>query len=265
MIGGLCMLAKNQLSLSNGFTILFLLLRLLANMSIFSTTFHQVTKSFKGIFKVKNIFLGGGSCFRWWSQQFRRVVERFHHIIQGQFTGHSHRDEFNVFYAQANPNLAINYAWNGGATTTYSNVNPNYIVYMVDRTNYVSFFILFKFILIIFETFQQVQEKESWIYSITEANLNPNTFPRWFRQYQFRQHFGITDLSPAGLDHFLVNTLARSRSALFDYFTFKVSAGDPFMAAGCNDECLRSHLCSIVINEFNDMRRCDFLRSLPLA
>lgn len=52
--------------------------------------------------------------------------------------GHSHRDEFNVFYANANINFAVNYAWNGGATTTYSNVNPNYILYYVDRTLYVS-------------------------------------------------------------------------------------------------------------------------------
>jgi sphingomyelin phosphodiesterase len=77
---------------------------------------------------------------RWWSREFRRIIERFHRIVQGQFMGHSHRDEFNVFYANANINFAINYAWNGGATTTYSNVNPNYILYYVDRTIYVSCF-----------------------------------------------------------------------------------------------------------------------------
>jgi hypothetical protein len=87
---------------------------------------------------VTHIFPGGGSCFRWWSQNYRRLIERFHRIISGQFYGHSHADEFNVFYANDNINLAINYAWNGGSTTTYSNWNPNYVVYYVDRVLFVS-------------------------------------------------------------------------------------------------------------------------------
>jgi REP element-mobilizing transposase RayT len=81
---------------------------------------------------------GGGSCIRWWSREFRRVVERFHNTISAQFTGHSHVDEFNVFHAAGNTNFAINVNWNGGATTTFSNVNPNYIKYYVDTTMFVS-------------------------------------------------------------------------------------------------------------------------------
>lgn len=92
-----------------------------------------------------HIFPGGGSCFRWWSQQYRRVIERFHQTISGQFYGHSHRDDFSVFYANNNINLAINNAWNGGATTTYSNINPNYAFYYVDRVLYVRNFSRFTF------------------------------------------------------------------------------------------------------------------------
>lgn len=103
------------------------------------------------------------------------------------------------------------------------------------------------------------------MYSITEANTNQATFPRWFKQYSFREYFNIPDLSPASLDNFVTNRLARSRSLLTSYFTFKVSAGDPFMQQGCNDECLRNHLCAIVINEFNDNRKCDQIRQFPLA
>lgn len=88
---------------------------------------------------LKHIGSGGGSALRWWSREYRRVIDRFHRIISGQFTGHSHRDEFVVYYARDNVNFAINYEWNGGATTTYSNVNPNYALYYVDRTLFVSF------------------------------------------------------------------------------------------------------------------------------
>lgn len=87
-----------------------------------------------------HILSGGGSCFRWWSRQYRRVIDRFHRIIGGQFFGHSHRDEFNIFYARDNHQTAINPAWMGGATTSYSSTNPNYAVYYVDRVLYVRFF-----------------------------------------------------------------------------------------------------------------------------
>lgn len=36
-----------------------------------------------------------------------------------------------------------------------------------------------------------------------------------------------------------------------------MKAGDPYMQAGCNDECLRNHVCAIVVNEHDDMRRCN--------
>ena len=85
-----------------------------------------------------HIHPGGRSCFRWWSQQYRRVIERFHRIISGQFYGHSHDDEFNVFYATQNINFAINNAWIGGATTAFGETNPNYVLYHVDRILYVS-------------------------------------------------------------------------------------------------------------------------------
>lgn len=52
-----------------------------------------------------------------------------------QFNGHTHYDEFNVFYKDKEP---INVAYNGGSVTTYYYMNPNYRVYTVDPQNYVS-------------------------------------------------------------------------------------------------------------------------------
>lgn len=81
---------------------------------------------------------GTGTCFNIWAREYRRIVERFHDIISGQFNGHTHRNEFNVFYSLENPQYAINSAFNGGSATAYSNVNPNIVVYTVDDNNYVS-------------------------------------------------------------------------------------------------------------------------------
>lgn len=86
---------------------------------------------------LKHIPSGGGSCYKWWSQQYRRVVDRFHGIIGAQFNGHSHRDEFEIFYDSPTAQHAVNVAWNGGGATAFSFVNPNYHLHYVDRTHFV--------------------------------------------------------------------------------------------------------------------------------
>lgn len=109
-----------------------------------------------------------------------------------------------------------------------------------------------------------MNEKDSWIYSVSEANLNPATPPRWFKLSSFRADFNIPDLSPASLDYFITNTLARSRDALRAYREVMFSAGDPMMNRNCDDNCLRGVLCRAVRNEFNDVRKCEQLRQIPL-
>lgn len=87
---------------------------------------------------LKHIRNGGGSCTQFWQREYRRVIDRFHNIIGAQFNGHSHRVEQEVFYDSPTSQHAINVAWNGGSATAFVGVNPNYLVYSVDRMHYVS-------------------------------------------------------------------------------------------------------------------------------
>jgi sphingomyelin phosphodiesterase len=66
---------------------------------------------------------GDGSCYQIWSREYRRIIDRFHDTISAQFNGHTHRQEYHIFYARSNSSLAINVAWNGGSITPYSYVN----------------------------------------------------------------------------------------------------------------------------------------------
>jgi len=88
---------------------------------------------------LKHIPSGEGSCFRVWSREYRRILDRFWNTISAQFNGHTHKDEFNVFYSLSQPNYAINVAWNGGSVTPYSNVNYNYRMYYADPQTYVNY------------------------------------------------------------------------------------------------------------------------------
>lgn len=80
---------------------------------------------------------GASECQFTWSRQYNRIINRFAHIIAGQFNGHTHNDEFNVFYDINNPSKPINVAWNGGSITAWAKLNPNYKVYKANSNNYV--------------------------------------------------------------------------------------------------------------------------------
>lgn len=102
------------------------------------------------------------------------------------------------------------------------------------------------------------------MYSITEANANQATPPRWFKVNSFRADFNIPDLSPATLDHWIMNTLARDRATLRRYHELRFSLADPHMNRPCDDNCLRGSLCATVRNEFGDNRKCDQISQFPL-
>lgn len=135
------------------------------------------------------------SCFTIYAREYNRIIERFWNTISAQFGGHTHKDEFNIFYARDNPSQALNVLWNGGSTTSYSDVNPNYRIYKMDQQTY------------------QINAHETWIYNLTLANLNPNQTPNWYKEYNFASEYGISNLSPAALSN-LADTLARSPTLL---------------------------------------------------
>lgn len=126
---------------------------------------------------------GEGSCFKVYAREYRRIVERFWNTISAQFVGHTHADEFNIFYSRDNPTQALNVMWNGGSTTAFNDVNPNYRIMTMDTQTY------------------QINRHETWIYNLTAANLSPNQNPTWFKEYDFAAEYGVENLSPRSLSY----------------------------------------------------------------
>ena len=108
-----------------------------ASMQWLHNTLLAAERNNEKVHILKHLPSGGGSCYKFWSREYRRVIDRFHMIIGAQFNGHSHRDEFEVFYDSPSASHAVSVAWNGGGATAYHSVNPNYIMYYVDRVHYV--------------------------------------------------------------------------------------------------------------------------------
>uniref|UniRef100_A0A182W755 Sphingomyelin phosphodiesterase n=1 Tax=Anopheles minimus TaxID=112268 RepID=A0A182W755_9DIPT len=180
------------------------------------------------------------SCFIGWTREYRKIVERFAHIIAGQFNGHSHVDEFNLYYKRDDPSRAVSVAWNGGSTTTYTKLNPNYKVFQFDPVTFVPL------------------EQETWMYNLTEANLTPDRRPSWYRMYTFKNHFQLPDLSVNSLQR-LVQRFAQSEAQLQRYWQTKQKFSDPLLQEGCTGTCLRNALCAIVRTEHDDERACQLL------
>ena len=117
--------------------------------------------------------------------------------------------------------------------------------------------------LIFFTLFQEVKDFQSWSFNLTEANLTPESKPKWVQSYSFKEAFNLDDLSPASMDS-LVHRLAANKTELQKYWEFKVKSGDPFLEEGCDDECLLNNLCEIVTTETGDDEKCQQLGAIFL-
>lgn len=148
-------------------------------------TLHQAENDNEFVHILAHIPPGDNSCLVAWSRAFRKIVNRYSHIISAQFNGHTHNDELRVFYSPDDNSKIVNVAWNGGSITTYSNLNPNY-----------------KIVLFFFR--QKVEDYETWIYNLTAANETPDRRPDWFKLYSFKEEYNLSDTSPDSLNKWLV-------------------------------------------------------------
>ncbi|XP_063706470.1 sphingomyelin phosphodiesterase-like [Culicoides brevitarsis] len=198
-------------------------------------TLLQAEKNGEKVHIMRHIPISSSDAFRYWTREYMRIVERFSHVIAAHFEGHTHKNEIGVFYDRENVEHAINVAFNAGSLTTYSFLNPNFMVLYVDKESL------------------EVLDMESYMFNLTEANLHPYDNPKWFESYSFKQFWGLEDLSPKSING-LVERLVADKSEAAKYFKQKTKEGD--LQGECSDKCLNSHICRIVSNEFGDERKC---------
>jgi sphingomyelin phosphodiesterase len=106
-------------------------------------------------------------CMSSWSFNYYRIVNRYESTIVGQFFGHTHNDEFEIFYDLDNPTRPTGIAWVTGSVTTQPQVFPSYRIYTVDGPySGASYWVL---------------DHENTILNITDANLTNE--PKWVKEY----------------------------------------------------------------------------------
>ncbi|XP_049856755.1 sphingomyelin phosphodiesterase-like isoform X1 [Schistocerca gregaria] len=183
---------------------------------------------------------GDSNCYSTWSREYNRIVDRFEYTIAAVFNGHTHRDRFQLHYASDDPSRASIVAYNGGSLVTYYDVNPNYKVYKVDGNT------------------GAVVDYTTWMFNLTEANLDPENEPNWYKLYSFQEAYGVESMNLTELNK-LVHRMAETPEIIQQYYGYSVKEGDPSLESGCDADCERSQLCTIVTSYFRDTTKCDEL------
>ena len=168
-------------------------------------------------------------CLPAWSQNYYKIVNRYESVIAGQFFGHTHKDEFEIFYDADNVTRATSLAYLAGSVTTFGFLNPGYRIYTVDgfypNTSY------------------EVLDHETYYANITQANLNgKDVLPVWELEYSAKKAFNMTSLFPQDwadlIEYMLTNLESPLVDALYSYYYKKSDA-----APSCDFNCRKAFVC----------------------
>ncbi|XP_074007126.1 sphingomyelin phosphodiesterase [Numenius arquata] len=187
-----------------------------------------------------------GHCLRSWSWNYYRIVNRFEGTIAGQFFGHTHLDEFELFYDEETLSRPVSVAFLAPSATTYIGLNPGYRVYEVDGQYPGSSL--------------AVLDHWTFILNLTEANA-PGGSPRWRLLYGAREALGLPTAFPADWDRLLRRLQDDER--LFQRFWFLRHKGSP-PRRPCGPPCKAALLCALRTARSHDPQLCRPLRpTLP--
>lgn len=160
---------------------------------------------------------GSDDCLGTWSKNYNRIVRRFKHTITGQFFGHTHNGEFQIFHElPVGKNITnsttefklpepVAAAFVAPSVTTYVGLNPGFRVFHINPNSKYT-----------------PTDFESYHMNLTRANSNlrnnnstsqiDNSERMWNRVGSFVKAVNITDLSPQSLQQLLIDALIDLRS-----------------------------------------------------
>ncbi|XP_034787933.3 sphingomyelin phosphodiesterase isoform X2 [Pan paniscus] len=191
-----------------------------------------------------------GHCLKSWSWNYYRIVARYENTLAAQFFGHTHVDEFEVFYDEETLSRPLAVAFLAPSATTYIGLNPGYRVYHIDG-NYSG-------------SSHVVLDHETYILNLTQANT-PGAIPHWQLLYRARETYGLPNTLPTAW-HNLVYRM-RGDMQLFQTFWFLYHKGHP-PSEPCGTPCRLATLCAQLSARADSPALCRHLMpdgSLPEA
>ncbi|XP_060623167.2 sphingomyelin phosphodiesterase [Anolis sagrei] len=177
-------------------------------------------------------------CLRCWSWNYYRIINRFESTVAGQFFGHTHVDEFEMFYDEETLSRPVGIAFVAPSVTTFIALNPGYRLYQVDGPYPGGSFL--------------VLDHETFILNLTEANV-PGSRPEWRRFYGAREAYGLRTAFPSEWDQLLKRF--EVEEPLFRRFWFLMYKGHP-PREPCEAPCKAALLCALRTGRADDPQLC---------
>ncbi|CAO3616653.1 unnamed protein product [Cunninghamella echinulata] len=195
---------------------------------------------------IGHIAPGDSTCFHDYSNYYYQIVERYApHVITGQFFGHTHKDELQIFYknGQQNASEAISVAYIAPSITPYLNVNPGFRTYKVDKNTF------------------EVVDSITYIADLDKANTWLDG-PNWHVEYSAREAYSSTNATlssekqPLTAEWWHNVTLdMENNNSTFDKYWYHRTKLAP-QTPECDEDCRRNIICGIRAGKSE--LRCDY-------
>lgn len=197
---------------------------------------HKAEFKKEKVFIIGHIAPGTHSCLGKWSLEFNRIVRRFRNTILAQFYGHTHFDEFQIFFMDdpkdgVMKKKAINMAYLAPSETPHDGLNPAYRIYTIDGDHQ--------------DSTNLVLDHVTYTVDLDRANLNKNM--TMTVEYEAKRDLGLPNLSPTCW-HKYVENLASSEND-FEQFRRHRYRNGPAIKKGCNKKCRKQMLCDLLTSQ----------------
>lgn len=199
---------------------------------------------------------GYNDCLQVWSRNYYRIINRFENVIVGQFFGHTHQDEFEIFYDEASnddPSHQLNsthfaflrptsVAFIAPSVTTFGGINPGYRIYSLHP-----------------ETFD-LMDHETYFVNLTQANASGDR-KRLHTQlgYRVKEDLGLSSLHPSQF-HVLIIRLLRDNSLFRKFEKNYYNQSNQYKPCFPHDwVCKADLVCRLVSAKSHDYSLCQKL------
>ncbi|XP_059480867.1 sphingomyelin phosphodiesterase isoform X1 [Neocloeon triangulifer] len=178
---------------------------------------------------------GHSDCLKVWSRNYYNIINRYESTITAQFFGHTHFDEFELFYDSTDASRVTSIAYIGPSVTPYYDLNPGYRIYYVDADHA--------------HTTRMVLDHENWVMSLKDANLYD--YPIWYKLYSAKAAYKMNSLAPQEWDT-LLDKFA-SEQEVFDIYYKHYWKNSP-VRPSCDAECRKRLVCDVRCGRSHDRR-----------
>ncbi|CAL4147603.1 unnamed protein product, partial [Meganyctiphanes norvegica] len=176
---------------------------------------------------------GKWDCLQVWSANYYTIVNRYESTITGQFFGHTHYDEFELFFDSREPHRATSIAYIAPSVTTYVGLNPGYRIYTIEGDYE--------------DSRKMVLDHATWVMDLNTAN-NRNSSPKWYHLYSAKADYNMGNLSPLEWDN-LVTRMIQDPDT-FDKFYGHFWKNSP-VRHPCDKVCKHNILCQLRSGSFD--------------